>query len=75
MTMTFDPYANQGGSAAWDADAAAATKKAGEKLFAEADDDIEVDDVVTKRDAKPEREEQPEEQPGNVPDPDITVDR
>jgi hypothetical protein len=45
--MTFDPYANQGGTAAWDPEQAAATKKAAEKLFAEADDEIEVDDVVT----------------------------
>lgn len=45
--MTFDPYANQGGTAAWDPEQAAATKKAAEKLFAEADGDIELDDVVT----------------------------
>ncbi len=46
--MTFDQYANQGGSAAWDPEQAAATKKAAEKLFAEADDAIDVDDVVTR---------------------------
>lgn len=44
--MTFDQFANQGGPASWDPEAAAAAKKAGDRLFAEADDSIDVDDVV-----------------------------
>ncbi|TQL40385.1 hypothetical protein FB562_2719 [Homoserinimonas aerilata] len=36
--MTFDPFENQGGAAAWDPDAAAASKKAADKLFASAEE-------------------------------------
>ncbi len=43
--MTFDQFANQGGTA--DPEELAATKKAADKLFAEAGDSIEVDDVIT----------------------------
>jgi hypothetical protein len=65
--MTFDQFANQGDTAAWDPDAAAATKKAADKIFAGEPDDTEEDsgDTSIKQDPHP---------PDQVPDPDITSD-
>jgi hypothetical protein len=36
--MTFDPYANQGDTSAWDPEAAAATKRAADKIFTDNSD-------------------------------------
>lgn len=88
--MTFDQFANQGGTAAWDPEEAAATKKAADKLFGEADDSIEVDDVVSPgadattapggegkvvgTDGDEDTPKQDPNQPGEVPDPDITLE-
>lgn len=66
--MTFDQYANQGDTAAWDPEAAAATKKAADKIFSAEPDDADVDDdddTSLKQDPHP---------PSEVPDPDITTD-
>jgi len=66
--MTFDQFANQGDTAAWDPEAAAATKKAAEKIFSSSgnDDSVETDDEdAPKHDPN---------QPGEVPDPDLTLD-
>ena len=65
--MTFDQFANQGGTAAWDPEAAAATKKAADKIFtAEPDDDAEdTEDASLKQDPHA---------PDEVPDPDISND-
>jgi hypothetical protein len=69
--MTFDPYANQGDTSAWDPDAAAATKRAAEKIFSDApaaDSDPDTDedaDTHIKQDPHP---------PSQVPDPDIAND-
>ena len=38
--MSFDPYANQGGAAAWDPAAAAASKKAADDLFGTPPEDL-----------------------------------
>lgn len=70
--MTFDQFANQGDTAAWDPAAAAATKKAADKIFTgEADgiaDDAEDADPATGTDDIT----QDPHPPGEVPDPDIT---
>ncbi|MEX1078260.1 MAG: hypothetical protein WED09_04045 [Homoserinimonas sp.] len=74
--MTFDQYANQGDTAAWDPEAAAATKRAADKIFNGEPDhtapddasDAETDDnegTAVKQDPHP---------PSEVPDPDITRD-
>lgn len=64
--MTFDQFANQGDTAAWDPEAAAATKKAADKIFsAEPDTDDTSDDTALKQDPH---------EPDEVPDPDITND-
>ena len=70
--MTFDQFANQGDTAAWDPESAAATKKAADKIFTgEHDvvdpdsDDAEAEDTSLKQDPHP---------PSEVPDPDITSD-
>lgn len=101
--MTFDQFANQGGAAAWDANEAAATKKAADKIFATAataaagnpnagkalnedvsDDTVASDPGPTDSDAdnpvpeNPEADSQPiqdSEQPGEIEDPDIAVER
>lgn len=46
--MTFDPFENQGGAAAWDPAEAAASKKAADALFGTGDDSSESapDDAV-----------------------------
>lgn len=44
--MTFDPYANQGGAAAWDPDAAAASNEAADELFAAETSDVSDADVT-----------------------------
>lgn len=36
--MTFDPYANQGDTSAWDPEAAAANKRAADKIFSDEPD-------------------------------------
>ena len=41
--MTFDPFANQGGAAAWDPAAAAASNEAADQLFAADDGEFEDD--------------------------------
>jgi hypothetical protein len=69
--MTFDPYANQGDTAAWDPEAAAATKRAADKIFAVGPDgtaepdETDDDDTSIKQDPRP---------PDQVPDPDISND-
>ncbi|MHA6669787.1 hypothetical protein ACX3O0_13060 [Homoserinimonas sp. A447] len=67
--MTFDPYANQGDTAAWDPEAAAATKRAADKIFTVGPDgttaEVDEDDTSLKQDPHP---------PSEVPDPDITND-
>ncbi|PWB97931.1 hypothetical protein [Homoserinimonas hongtaonis] len=59
--MTFDPYANQGGAAAWDPAAAAASNEAADQLFAAEISDVSdadvsdaeyVEDVATAEDAE-----------------------
>lgn len=39
--MSFDPYKNQGGAAAWDPAAAAASKKAADDLFGAQPEDVD----------------------------------
>jgi hypothetical protein len=64
--MTFDQFANQGDTAAWDPDAAAATKKAADEIFAgDPDDAVDTNDTSIKQDPHA---------PSEVPDPDISSD-
>lgn len=79
--MTFDQFANQGGSAAWDGEEAAATKRAAEKIFATGTATNGVDETTVSGEDDSLRKPEPDgpepdtpEQPGNVPDPDISVD-
>lgn len=73
--MTFDPYANQGDTSAWDPEAAAATKRAADKIFTDAPDDIgaDPDDSATDEDAGTAVKQDPHV-PSEVPDPDIAND-
>jgi hypothetical protein len=64
--MTFDPYANQGGAAAWDATAAAESKKTADELFAAEDSEVRDDELIPSG-GNPE-------QPGEMPDPDLESD-
>lgn len=65
--MSFDQFANQGDTTAWDPEAAAATKKVADKIFTGETDvvDDQSDDTSLKQDPHP---------PSEVPDPDITSD-
>lgn len=64
--MTFDPFANQGGAAAWDAKAAAESNKAADELFAAEQSDVRDDELIPSG-GNPE-------QPGEMPDPDLDSD-
>ena len=76
--MTFDPYANQGDTSAWDPEAAAATKRAAEKIFADAPestgpdgtdtDGADADDADQGEGTAVKQDPHP---PSEVPDPDI----
>lgn len=77
--MTFDQFANQGDTAAWDPEAAAATKRASEKIFRsnKSDDSAgadgsDGDSVGTDGDEDAPKHDP--NQPGEVPDPDLTLD-
>jgi hypothetical protein len=81
--MTFDQYANQGDTAAWDPDAAAANKRAADKIFTVAPDgaveDGAVEDGAVEDGAADEAEDdtsmkQDPHPPSEVPDPDISND-
>lgn len=75
--MTFDQFANQGDTAAWDPEAAAATKKAADKIFnprkngtnADGTDSSDTEKTVGTDGDEDEPKQNPE--PG---DPDITLD-
>lgn len=67
--MTFDQFANQGDTAAWDPEAAAATKKAAEKIF-----NSDPNDDSGETDGDEDATKHGPNQPGDVPDPDITLD-
>jgi hypothetical protein len=76
--MTFDQYANQGDTAAWDPDAAAANKRAADKIFTVAPDGA-VEDGAVEGGAADEAEDdtsmkQDPHPPSEVPDPDISND-
>lgn len=82
--MTFDPYANQGDTSAWDPEAAAATKRASERIFT-ADQDGHATEDSTGEDPSEEAEnpggegegtavKQDPHVPEEVPDPDLTTD-
>jgi len=78
--MTFDPYANQGDTSAWDPESAAATKRAADKIFSsEAGTDALAPDDTTEAD-NPSGEgegtavKQDPHPPAEVPDPDIAND-
>ena len=89
--MTFDQFANQGGSAAWDGEESAATKKAADKIFATGTEKNGVDETTVSGEDDSLRDPEPDSpvpdspvsdspdpdspaQPGNVPDPDVSVD-
>lgn len=66
--MTFDQFANQGDTAAWDPKVAAATKKASDKIFTGEHDAVDPDSG----EAEDTSLKQDPHQPSEVPDPDIT---
>jgi len=88
--MTFDPYANQGDTSAWDPEAAAATKRAADKIFTEESEaaneagaDTSAGDASTGDTTEADNPsgegsgtnvKQDPHAPENVPDPDITPD-
>lgn len=64
--MTFDPFANQGGAAAWDPKASEESSRAADELFAAERSEIRDDELIP-HDGDPD-------QPGNLPDPDLESD-
>lgn len=64
--MSFDPFANQGGAAAWDPQASDESNKTADALFAAEHSEIHDDELIP-HDGDPE-------QPGNLPDPDLESD-
>lgn len=76
--MTFDPYANQGDTSAWDPEAAAANKRAADKIFTDNSDDTGEADTAEAENPSGEGEgtavKQDPHAPEDVPDPDITPD-
>jgi hypothetical protein len=61
--MSFDPYANQGGAAAWDPKASEESNRAADELFSSEKSEVHDDDLIP-HDGNPE-------QPGELPDPDL----
>lgn len=71
--MTFDPYANQGDTSAWDPEAAAATKRAADKIFTDnSDDTAEAENPSGEGEGTAVKQDP--HAPEDVPDPDITPD-
>lgn len=64
--MSFDPYANQGGAAAWDPKATEESNRAADELFAAEGSEVRDDELIP-NDGDPQ-------QPGNLPDPDLESD-
>ncbi|WP_403021745.1 hypothetical protein [Salinibacterium sp. GXW1014] len=64
--MSFDPFANQGGPAAWDPKASEESNRAADELFANERSEIHDDELIP-NDGNPQ-------QPGNLPDPDLESD-
>ncbi len=71
--MSFDQFAGQGDTAAWDPEVAAATKKAADKIFTAAAE-AEVSGTSDRDEDEPHDEQAAvdDDQPGEVPDPDVT---
>lgn len=64
--MSFDPFANQGGPAAWDPEAAEQSSRAADEILASEHSEVHDDELIP-NDGDPE-------QPGNLPDPDLETD-
>ncbi len=68
--MTFDPYANQGDTSAWDPEETAATKRAADKIFSGDPADTEESDNPSGEGEGTTVKQDPHA-PDEVPDPDL----
>lgn len=79
--MTFDPFANQGDTSAWDPESVAAIKRAADKIFHGQPDDETADEDATAEAENPSGEgdstaiKQDPHPASEVPDPDLTHDQ
>lgn len=86
--MTFDPFANQGGAAAWDPEATAKSNRDADALFAAEQSEIRDDELIPGEEPQVGKQQNPgdrpndelipsagnPEQPGELPDPDLGSD-